>query len=71
LKSKLSVYHADFIRSGNQDAENLVDEWCIFLERHGGMEDVYFYAFVIFTSEDFNYLGMALPKKAQMDTGKK
>ena len=69
LKSKLSVYHADFMRSGNQDAENLVDEWCIFLEWRGGVEDVYFYAFTIFTSDDFNYLGKALPKEAQMDTG--
>jgi hypothetical protein len=32
------------------------------------MEDVYFYAFTIFTSDDFNCLGKALPKKAQMDT---
>jgi hypothetical protein len=45
------------------------DEWCIFLERRGGVEDVYFYAFMIFTSDDFNYLGKALPKEAQMDTG--
>jgi hypothetical protein len=30
LKSNLSVYHADFMCSGHQDAENLVDEWCIF-----------------------------------------
>jgi len=59
LKSKLTVYHADFMRSGNQDAENLVDEWCTFLERRGGVEDVYFYAFTIFTSNDFNFLGKA------------
>ena len=44
LKSKLSVYHADFMRSSNQDAENIMDEWCMFLEKHGGVEDVYFYA---------------------------
>jgi hypothetical protein len=69
LKSKLSVYHADFMRSGNQDAENLVDEWCTFLENRGGVEDVYFYAFTILTSDDFNCLGKALPKEAQMDTG--
>jgi hypothetical protein len=31
LKSKLSVYHVYFMCSGNQDAENLVDEWCTFL----------------------------------------
>jgi hypothetical protein len=53
----------------NQDAENLTDEWCTFLERHGGVKDVYFYAFTIFTSNDFNYLGKALPKEAQLDTG--
>jgi hypothetical protein len=35
LKSKLSVYHTDFMRSGNQDAENLVDEWCTFFEKRG------------------------------------
>jgi hypothetical protein len=69
LKSKLTVYHADFMRSGNQDAENLTDEWCTFLERRGGVEDVYFYAFTIFNEDDFNYLGKALPKEVQMDTG--
>jgi len=69
LKSKLTVYHADFMRSGNQDAENLTDEWCAFLERHGGVEDVYFYAFTIFNEDDFNYLGNTLPKEVQMDTG--
>jgi hypothetical protein len=63
------MYHADFMQSGNQDAENLVDEWCTFLERHGGVEDVYFYAFTIFTSDDFNFLGKALPYDVQMDTG--
>ncbi len=42
IESKLIVYHADFMHSGNQDAENLVDEWCTFLERCGGVEDVYF-----------------------------
>jgi hypothetical protein len=68
LKSKLTVYHADFMRAGNQDAENLVDEWCTFLERHGGVEDVYFYAFTIFTSDDFNFLGKALSYDIQMDT---
>ncbi len=55
------------MRSGNQDAANLVDEWCTFLENHGGVEDVYFYAFTILT--DFNCLGKALPKEAQMNTG--
>jgi len=69
LKSKLTIYHADFMLSGNQDAENLVDEWCTFLERCGGVEDVYFYTFTIFTSDDFNFLGKALPKDVQMDTG--
>jgi hypothetical protein len=57
------------MRSGNQDAEILVDEWCTFLEKRGGVEDVYFYAFTIFTSGYFNYLGKSLPKEAQMDTG--
>jgi hypothetical protein len=33
------------------------------------VEDVYFYAFMILTSDDFNCLGKALPKEAQMDTG--
>ena len=33
------------------------------------IEDVYFYAFTILTSDDFNCLGKALPKEAQMDTG--
>jgi hypothetical protein len=66
---KLSVYHADFMRSGNQDAENLVDEWCTFLENRGDVEGVYFYAVTILTSDDFNCLGKALPKEAQMDTG--
>jgi hypothetical protein len=52
------------MRSGNQDAENLVDEWCTFLENRGGVEDV-----TILTSDDFNCLGKALPKEAQMDIG--
>ena len=30
---------------------------------------MYFYAFTIFTEDDFNYLGKALPKEVQMDTG--
>jgi hypothetical protein len=67
LKFKLSVYHADFMHSGNQDAENLTDEWCTFLEWRGGVKDVYFYAFTIFTSDDFNYLGKALPKEVQVE----
>jgi hypothetical protein len=45
-----------------------LDEWCPFLERHGGVEDVYFYAFTIFTFDDFNFLCKALPKDVQMDT---
>jgi hypothetical protein len=57
------------MRSGNQDAENIMDEWCMFLEKRGGVEDVYFYAFTIFTYDDFNYLGKALPREVQMDTG--
>ena len=69
MKSKLTAYPADFMHPGNQDAENLVDEWCIVLERRGGVEDVYFYAFTIFTSDDFNFLSKALPKDVQMDTG--
>jgi hypothetical protein len=69
LKSKLSVYHADFMRSSNQDAENLNDEWCMFLEKRGSIEDVYFYAYTIFTDDDFNYLGKSLPRDVQMDTG--
>jgi hypothetical protein len=32
------------------------------------VEDVYFYAFMILTSDDFNCFGKALPKGAQMDT---
>jgi hypothetical protein len=67
LKSNLSVYHADFMRLGNHDAENITDELCMFLEKHGGVEDVYFYAFTIFTYDDFNCLGKALPREVQMD----
>ncbi len=47
LKTKLTVCHADFMSSGNQDAENLTDEWCTFLERYGGVEYVFFYSFTI------------------------
>ena len=39
------------------------------MENRGGVEDVYFYAFTILTSDYFNCLGKALPKEAQMDTG--
>ncbi len=46
-----------------------MDEWCTFLERCGGVEDVYFYTFTSFTSNDFNFLSKALPKDVQMDTG--
>ena len=55
--------------SGNQDAENLTDEWCTFLEMCGGVKDAYFYAFTIFTFSDFNYLGKALPQEVHLDTG--
>jgi hypothetical protein len=41
----------------------------MFLEKHGGVEDVYFYAFTIITYDDFNYLGKALLREVQMDTG--
>jgi hypothetical protein len=33
------------------------------------VKDVYFSAFKMFTSDDFNYQGKALPKEVQMDTG--
>jgi hypothetical protein len=62
-KEQLTVYHADFMRSSNQDAENLTDEWCTFLERHGGVEDVYFYAFSIFMRMTSTTLGRHCQRK--------
>jgi hypothetical protein len=50
------------MRSGNQDAENLVDEWCTFLENCGGNEVVYFYD-TILTSDYFNCLGKHYQRK--------
>jgi hypothetical protein len=33
------------------------------------VKDVYFSAFKMFTSDDFNYQRKSLPKEVQMDTG--
>jgi hypothetical protein len=41
----------------------------MFLEKCGGVEDVYLYAFTIITYKDFNYLGKALPWEIQMNNG--
>jgi hypothetical protein len=38
-------------------------EWCTFIEFHGSVEDMSFYAFTIFIDDDFNYAGKALPKE--------
>lgn len=67
LRGKLSVCWANFKRSGQQDAENLCDEWCNFSTTFG--DDVITYAYSIFTHEMLDHLGKRLPDGMQVDSG--
>ena len=53
--------------SGNQDAENIYDEWARFAAPFN--LDVVYYARALFTDQDMDLLGKALPKEAQRDIG--
>ena len=64
LKTAITKCYARFLRSGNQDADNIYDEWALFAD-----DDVTLYSKAIMTKADMEYLGKAIPEEAQSDTG--
>lgn len=68
LKGKLSICFANFKKSGNQEAENLYDEWLKFTTTMAAC-DVLVYARCLFDENEMDQLGRALPAAAQRDTG--
>ena len=56
----------NFRASGQQDAENIYDEWLKFAENYG---DVAVYAIAIVPEGMLDQLGKALPDAVQRDTG--
>lgn len=67
LRAKISVCWANFKRSGQQDAENLFDEWCNFSTAFG--DDVVTYSYAVFTHEMLDHMGKRLADNMQVDTG--
>ncbi len=67
LKGKISVCFNNYHLSGNQDAENVYDEWIKFSSVFNA--DIIHYARAIFTDTEMNHIGRALPVEAQRDTG--
>ena len=67
LKTKISVCFNNYHRSGNQDAENIYDEWVKFSAAFNS--DIIHYARAIFTDTDMNSIGRALEVELQRDTG--
>mmetsp|Transcript_20610 Transcript_20610/g.18760 ORF Transcript_20610/g.18760 Transcript_20610/m.18760 type:complete len:265 (+) Transcript_20610:452-1246(+) len=67
LKTKLTVIYNNYHRSGNQDAENVYDEWVRFSTQFSN--DVLTYARAILENTVLDNLGKALPNEVQMDTG--
>jgi len=70
IKSTLTVYFQRYMKFGNQDGEHPYDEWVKFLDNGGtGVPLIAYYSICIFTVHDFNLMGKAIPREAQMDTG--
>ena len=65
LKGKISVCFNNYRRSGNQEAENIYDEWVKFSSHN----DVIVYSRAILDDSDMDQLGRALPTAVQRDTG--
>eukprot|EP01036_Dinobryon_divergens_P029171 gene29171-38235_t len=67
LKGKLSVCFNNYHLSGNQDAENIYDEWIKFSTAFNA--DIIHYARALFSDTEMDQIGRALPVEAQRDTG--
>lgn len=67
MRAKISVVWANFKKSGQQDAENLCDEWVKFSTSFG--DDVTTYAFVVFSMEMMDHMGKRLTDAMAIDTG--
>ena len=68
LKGQISVCFNNYHRSGNQDAENIYDEWIKFSSAFN--QDIIHYARAIFTDTEMDNIGRALAVDLQRDTGK-
>jgi len=67
LRTTLTKIRENFKKSGNQDAENIYDEWTKFSSHFG---DVYTYAIAVINWCGMDHFGKALPDDLQIDTGK-
>ena len=66
IRGTLSKIREKFKRSGNQEAENVYDEWVKFSQTYG---DVYTYAIAVLSSLSMDDMGKALADEHQLDTG--
>lgn len=66
IRATLTKIREDFKKSGQQDAENIYDEWFKFSGDYG---DVYTYAIAVLDWSIMDQLGKALPDAVQRDTG--
>lgn len=66
-RARVSVCWSNFKRSGQQDAENLYDEWCKFSTTFG--DDIITYSYAIFSHEMLDHMGKRLADNMQVDTG--
>ncbi|KAJ1390738.1 hypothetical protein B484DRAFT_439691, partial [Ochromonadaceae sp. CCMP2298] len=67
LKGKITICFTNVNRSGNQENENIYDEWVKFSTSFSN--DVVTYARCLFQDEEMDQLGRALPTDVQRDTG--
>jgi hypothetical protein len=65
LRSIISTANANFLKSGNQDAEHMLDEWCNFSQDFG---PVCTYSRVIIKPELLDQMGKCLPLDHAIDT---
>jgi hypothetical protein len=67
LKGKISQCFLNYRKSGNQDAENVYDEWVKYSTSFSN--DAVTYARAVLSDDDIDRLGRALPEAIQRDTG--
>lgn len=67
LRSKITMVRENYKKSGNQEAENIYDEWVNFSSPMGN--DVVTYSRAVLGNELLDNLGKALPDQNQLDTG--
>jgi hypothetical protein len=67
LKSKITICFQNYEKSGNQEAENVYDEWAKFSCSFSN--DAVTYARALFPDSMMDQLGRALPSEVQRDTG--